>query len=83
MNELINTTLSQLEIVFGGVGVPSIACQVRNKFAQLFYNSELRDMREIVVEMGHVYPVMFHRTEPGLFMIYYISFNVIISQKLW
>ena len=36
MNELINTTLSKLEIVFGGVGVPSIACQVRNKLLNCF-----------------------------------------------
>ena len=64
MNELLNSTIDYLEKVFAGVATPSkiLMC------AKLLLNSTsvgLKDMREIVVTMGSVYPAMFNKSETG------------------
>ena len=64
MNELLNSTIDYLEKVFAGVATPSkiLMC------AKQLLNSTsvgLKDMREIVVTMGSVYPAMFNKSETG------------------
>ena len=67
-NEIINTLIEHLGGVFGGVRSPSkfiIKSTLWNVSIPSFFNSELKELREVASTLTHTYPAMYLSTGNG------------------